>query len=270
MGPWDAPASRITVLLVRPRPHGPYPLPNGSAAADPAVRALVNTVGPHASNTAHERAKEAEADRALVERARAGDMAAFRRLVERHQRRAFVLAHGLVRDENDAREVVQEAFIRVFRNLEGFEGGSSFYTWLYRIITNLSIDLMRKPGRQTTEVDEERLSSVDGSELVFPLVGRHEDADPLAVIRRREIATRLQDALDELPSYHRAVVVLRELEGMSYEEIAQALGVSKGTVMSRLFHARQKLQRALADCYEEQMGAHPPDSAPASEGGGPS
>jgi RNA polymerase sigma-70 factor (ECF subfamily) len=204
----------------------------------------------------HERVKEAEEDRALVRKAREGDTDAFRRLVERHQRRAFALAVGLVRDESDARELVQEAFIRVYRSLDGFEGGSSFFTWLYRIITNLSIDLLRKPGRQAVDLDEERLAAGAGSaeDAAPPLMSTYDGADPVDAIRRREIAERLQAALDALPPYHRAVVVLRELEGLSYEEMAQALGVSKGTVMSRLFHARQKLQRALADCYEEQVG----------------
>jgi RNA polymerase sigma-70 factor (ECF subfamily) len=85
------------------------------------------------------------------------------------------------------------------------------------------------------------------------MLGRVEGADPAAVVRRTEIAARLQSALDALPSYHRAVIVMREVEGLSYEDMARALGVSKGTIMSRLFHARQKLQRALADCYAEQV-----------------
>jgi RNA polymerase sigma-70 factor (ECF subfamily) len=94
-------------------------------------------------------------------------------------------------------------------------------------------------------------------------------ADPIDVVRRREIAARLQTALDALPSYHRAVIVMREIDGLSYEEMAQAMSVSKGTIMSRLFHARQKLQRALADCYKEQIGARPSGEvpAPASEPG---
>ncbi len=181
-------------------------------------------------------------------------MGAFRQLVERHQRRAFAVALSLVRDDNDAREVVQDAFLRAFKSLPSFQGSSSFFTWLYRIITNLSIDLMRKPGRQTADFDENRLASEDGAEADFPFLSRHEGADPLDVVRRGEIAVRLQSALDALPSYHRAVIVLREVEGLSYEEMAQAMGVSKGTIMSRLFHARQKLQRALVDCYEEQIG----------------
>jgi RNA polymerase sigma-70 factor (ECF subfamily) len=230
---------------------------------------VVNTSAPAASNTKQDRAREAEEDRALIARAQAGDMGAFRRLVERHQRRAFAIALSLVRDENDARELVQDAFLRVFKNLGGFQGGSSFFTWLYRIITNLSIDLIRKPGRQTTDLEEARLEVDDGADFELPFISRMDGADPVEVVRRREIAARLQTALDALPSYHRAVIVMREIDGLSYEEMAQAMSVSKGTIMSRLFHARQKLQRALADCYKEQVGARPSGEvpAPASEPG---
>ena len=103
----------------------------------------------------------------------------------------------------------------------------------------------------------------------LPFISRMDGADPVDVVRRREIAARLQTALDALPSYHRAVIVMREIDGLSYEEMAQAMSVSKGTIMSRLFHARQKLQRALADCYKEQIGARPSGEvpAPASEPG---
>jgi RNA polymerase sigma-70 factor (ECF subfamily) len=216
----------------------------------------VNTQSAPASNLKLERAREAEEDRVLIEKARAGDMGAFRRLVERHQRRAFAVAFALVRDENDAREIVQEAFLRAFKSLPTFHGGSSFFTWLYRIVTNLSIDLIRTWGRQAAgDVEESRLDSDDGADIDPPFVGRPDGADPLDVVRRGEIAARLQTALDALPSYHRAVIVMRELDGLSYEEMARIMGVSKGTIMSRLFHARQKLQRALADCYQEQIGA---------------
>ena len=194
-------------------------------------------------------------------------MVAFRRLVERHQRRAFAIALGLVRDENDARELVQDAFLRVFKSLPSFQGGSSFFTWLYRIITNLSIDLIRKPGRQTTDLEEARLELEEGSDLDLPFLSRFDGADPADVVRRREIAERLRTALDALPSYHRAVILMREIDGLSYEEMAQAMGVSKGTIMSRLFHARQKLQRALADCYREQIGPRPSGEVSASAEG---
>lgn len=225
----------------------------------------VNTRVSAASNAKQARIREAEEDRALIAKAQEGDMVAFRQLVERHQRRAFAIALSLVRDENDARELVQEAFLRVYKGLNNFQGGSSFFTWLYRIITNLSIDLIRKPGRQLTDLDDSRFESDEAQEAEFPLLSRVDGADPLDVVRRGEIAARLQAALDALPSYHRGVIVMREIEGLSYEEMAQAMGVSKGTIMSRLFHARQKLQKALADCYEEQIGRKPVGRASGSE-----
>jgi len=95
-------------------------------------------------------------------------------------------------------------------------------------------------------------------------LSRIDGADPSDVVRRGEIAERLQAALQALPDYHRGVIVMREVEGLSYEEMAQAMGVSKGTIMSRLFHARQKLQRALVDCYKEQVGEPAPESSPPS------
>lgn len=223
----------------------------------------LNTRLSNASNTKQARLREAEEDRALIAKAQAGDMAAFRQLVERHQRRAFAIALSLVRDENDARELVQDAFLRVYKSLPNFQGTSSFFTWLYRIITNLSIDLIRKPGRQTVDIDESRFDSDDSPEPDFPLVSRIDGADPADVVRRGELAARLQAALDALPDYHRGVIVMREVEGLSYEEMAVAMGVSKGTIMSRLFHARQKLQKALAEVYEEQIGPVPDSSDPA-------
>ena len=225
--------------------------PNGFPGVFEPIPRRMNSPSVQASKEA--RRREAEEDRELIVLAQKGDKAAFRSLVERHQRRAFAIAMGLVRDENDARELVQEAFLRVYRGLGAFQGSSSFFTWLYRIVTNLAIDLMRKPGRKDAELQESQSSTDDESD--FPLVSRIDGADPLDVIRRQEIAGRIKAALDALPPYHRGVILMREVEGMSYEEMAQAMGVSKGTIMSRLFHARQKLQRALADCYAEEGGA---------------
>nr|WP_240806896.1 sigma-70 family RNA polymerase sigma factor [Polyangium spumosum] len=229
----------------------PDELPDAPAPPEAAIGRIgrVNRPSQEASNK-EARRREAEEDRELILRAQKGDQAAFRRLVERHQRRAFAIAMGLVRDENDARELVQDAFLRVYRNLGTFQGGSSFFTWLYRIVTNLAIDLMRKPGRRDAELVDGQAASEEPTE--FPLVSRIDGADPIDVMRRREIAGRIQAALDALPPYHRGVILMREVDGMSYEEMAVAMGVSKGTIMSRLFHARQKLQRALADCYAEE------------------
>jgi RNA polymerase sigma-70 factor (ECF subfamily) len=223
---------------------------NGFDAVGVSRQGRVNSPSNEASNR-EARRREADEDRELIQRAQQGDKAAFRRLVERHQRRAFAIAMGLVRDENDARELVQDAFLRVYKGLGSFQGGSSFFTWLYRIVTNLAIDLMRKPGRRDAELVDGQ--SIDES-TDFPLISRIDGSDPMDVMRRQEIAARIQSALDALPPYHRGVILMREVEGMSYEEMAQAMGVSKGTIMSRLFHARQKLQRALADCYAEEGG----------------
>jgi RNA polymerase sigma-70 factor, ECF subfamily len=194
-----------------------------------------------------ERENESEQDRRLILRAQAGDTGAFRLLVERHQRRVFAIALGLVRDEQDAREIAQEAFLRVHKGLTQFQGGSSFFTWLYRIVTNLSIDLMRKPSRREAELHF-ALEVDDGESPLLPA----SDADPYDVVRRGQISLRIQHALEQLPPYHRGVILMREVEGMSYEEMAEAMQVSKGTIMSRLFHARKKLQRALYDCHEEE------------------
>src|SRR5215510_12751859 len=165
------------------------------AEDDPDVRLGVNSATRRASNRLARQA-EAEEDRALIERAKSGDRKAFRELVERHQRRAFAIALALVRDENDAREIVQEAFLRVYRGLDTFHGGSSFFTWLYRIVTNLSIDLMRKPARRDAEFDDAREIK---DELDVPLLARIDGADPQDVVRRGEIRERIQHALDALP-----------------------------------------------------------------------
>lgn len=202
--------------------------------------------GASPASNRQERENESDQDHRLILRVQAGDSSAFGVLVQRHQRRVFAVALGLVRDEQDAREIAQEAFLRVHKGLSQFQGGSSFFTWLYRIVTNLSIDLMRKPSRREAELHH-ALEEDDGELLHLPA----SDADPYDIVRRGELSARIQAALERLPPYHRGVILMREVEGMSYEEMADAMQVSKGTIMSRLFHARRKLQRALSDCHDE-------------------
>jgi len=210
------------------------------------IPAELNRRAARASNP-RGRAAESERDRELILRAQRGDGGAFRELVERHRRRAFAIAVGLVRDEEDALEIVQEAFFRVYRGLSAFNGAASFFTWLYRIVKNLSIDLMRRPAWQRELADE-----LAGEQADALFLARLADTDPEDALRRRELARVVGRAIEALPSYHRAVILMREVEGMSYEEMAVAAGVSKGTIMSRLFHARKKLQRALATRYAEE------------------
>jgi RNA polymerase sigma-70 factor, ECF subfamily len=216
---------------------------------DLAVTGSVNSAARRASNR---RAREAESERdhELIRRVQNGDDRAFRELVDRHRRRAFAIAIGLVRDEQDALDIVQEAFVRVYRGIDAFSGAASFFTWLYRIVKNLSIDLMRRPGFQRD------LAAELGAGHENFLLGCPEP-DPLDAVRRKEIANALGQALDGLPAYHRGVILMREVEGLSYEEMATVMGVSKGTIMSRLFHARKKLQRALSECYAEEAEREP-------------
>jgi len=232
-------------------PSKPPPDPRRGDRADPRDSAWTRARALKAA-----REGEAEVDLELVRRAQNGDEPAFRTLVERHQRRAFAIALSLVRHEQDARDIVQDAFLRVHKSLPTFQGSSSFFTWLYRIVTNLAIDLVRRPGRNVDELEEERQRVSDSNappDQPDPIwVSKIDGADPVDVLRRKELADRMRRAIDSLPSYHKAVILMREVEGMSYEEMAEAMQVSKGTIMSRLFHARQKLQKALADCYEEE------------------
>jgi RNA polymerase sigma-70 factor (ECF subfamily) len=181
-------------------------------------------------------------DRELVKRAQAGDLVAFRALYDRYNRRAFAVAMGVVRNQADALDVVQEAFIKVHKHLVGFQGTSSFYTWLYRIVMNVSIDHIRR-NRKVTEFDETvRHHTVDEGAEIVP---RHRTQNASKEVSRDELTTYIQAALDTLPEYHRAVILLREVEGMTYEEMATILNVPKGTIMSRLFHARRKMTEQL-------------------------
>jgi RNA polymerase sigma-70 factor (ECF subfamily) len=205
---------------------------------------------PLSSASKSEEAREASStkgDHDLVQRVQAGDSAAFRTLFEKYHRRAFAVAMGVVKNEDDALDAVQEAFVKVHKNIHKFQGSSSFYTWLYRIVMNVSIDHVRRTSRRKSlDFDERALheeSEVAGDGALVPSVT---DANPGKAALRRELGGAIQAALQELPEHHRAVIVLREIEGMSYEEMAETLGVPKGTIMSRLFHARKKMQNALA------------------------
>jgi RNA polymerase sigma-70 factor (ECF subfamily) len=193
----------------------------------------------------------ANADDDLVQRIQAGDRAAFRGLFDKYHRRAFAVAMGVVKNEQDALDAVQEAFVKVHKNIHKFEGSSSFYTWLYRIVMNVSIDHVRKTSRRKNlDFDERSIredDNVAGDGALLPSIIH---ANPGKAALHKELGEAIQSALDELPEHHRAVIVLREIEGMSYEEMAESLEVPKGTVMSRLFHARKKMQASLAPYLE--------------------
>jgi RNA polymerase sigma-70 factor (ECF subfamily) len=185
-------------------------------------------------------------DQSLVAACRLGDRQAFKSLMQRYQRKVYSVAYGFLRNQEDALDVVQESFIKVHRYLGNFEGNSSFYTWLYRIVTNLCIDHIRKNKRhRELEFDDGlRHDGEDGGMAALPLSSL---GDPAQVLQRREILDAVQDGLQYLSDKHRAVIIMRELQGMSYEEMAQAMKCSKGTIMSRLFHARRNMQKLLTE-----------------------
>lgn len=242
--------SAVALDLTRPDSVPSPPRRSGIHVTAPLLRLRPGSSVPSARDAREREVRrgEAQRDRQLVALAQAGDRAAFDRLVRLYEKRAFALAVTLLRDEHDAREIVQEAFLRVYCGLGRFNGDASFFTWLYCIVKNLCIDLIRRPARRETE----RLSERD-FELAIEAAGwaRRDRHDPFLALSDSELHAVLQRCLDELPAYHRGVIVMREVQGFSYEEIAQAMGVSKGTIMSRLFHARRKLQLALRECASE-------------------
>jgi len=190
-------------------------------------------------------------DHALVEACRGGDRRAFQLLYERYERKVYAVAYGFLRSQEDALDVVQEAFIKVYRYLPNFEGQSSFYTWLYRIVANLCIDHLRRNVRKRDVEFDDRLRHDDekdvkaGDALPPSALGNPSDA-----VENKEILAAVGDSLQYLSDKHRAVIVMRELQGMSYADMAKAMNCSKGTIMSRLFHARRNLQKLLRQRLE--------------------
>ena len=198
--------------------------------------------------------KEAGDDRALVKAAQRGDKQAFRALVERYQRRVVQLALGMTKDPDEAMDIAQETFVKVHRYLPSFKGDSSFFTWTYRIAMNLCLDAQRRKGRaervDLEEGDEAELeASMDPPSAAL--------AGPQRQTLNAELRDKIEEALASLSENHRAILILREVEGLSYEELSKVLAIRKGTVMSRLFHARLKMQNKL----REYLGEDAPDAS---------
>jgi len=183
-------------------------------------------------------------DLSLVSKAKAGAADAFRALVVRYQRKVYALALGIVKDPDLAWDVAQEAFVRVHGHLREFEEKSSFSTWLFRITTHVAIDSVRRE-RASRKDDVDEVNEAHVAEGAEGILSTGLGNDPRENALRKELAGKIQDALEALPEKHRTILVLREVEGLSYEELAERLGIHKGTVMSRLFHARKKMQAAL-------------------------
>jgi len=183
-----------------------------------------------------------EVDQQLVERAQRGDKRAFELLVMKYQRKLGRLLSRMVRDPGEVEDVTQEAFIKAYRALPNFRGESAFYTWLYRIAINTAKNYLVALGRRaptSTEFDHEEAESFDDA------VGLRDAATPEGELLGREIAQTVNKAMDALPEDLRTAISLREIEGLSYEEIASVMNCPIGTVRSRIFRAREAIAADL-------------------------
>ena len=177
----------------------------------------------------------------IILRVRAGDTDAFEALVLEHQNKVYSLALRMVGNEEDARDMAQEAFIRAFNSLASFRGESKFSVWLYRLTSNICIDFLRgRATRRTVSLSWEDEDGEEG-ELEIP----DERFSPEARLERTELRESVRRGLDQLTPEYREILLLREINGLSYDEIGRALGLEEGTVKSRIFRARKKLSEFL-------------------------
>lgn len=185
----------------------------------------------------------AEDDAALVERCRNGDIAAFEPLVEKYRQRVWRLAYNVLRDREEAWDVAQDAFIRAYQALPAFRGQSAFYTWLFRIVMNVASDRARARAARGRAFGTERVPEEDWDRvMVDKPAGEQAPDEAAASAQDRE---RIMKALATLSEQHRDIIVLSDIEGLSYKEIAEVLEIPMGTVMSRLHNARRRLRSAL-------------------------
>jgi RNA polymerase sigma-70 factor (ECF subfamily) len=189
------------------------------------------------------------ADTVLVARAQRGDVEAYEELVRRHQRRIYALVYNMTSHKEDAEDLVQDVFIKGFSALPHFKGQSSFYTWIYRIAINRVINFLKKRKRRMAL----SLNDLDsGAEREVDLLLSGQSSAPRQETDRHELQERLNVALQKLSEKHRTVVVMHDIQGIPHDTIAETLGVSPGTVRSRLFYARQLLQSELSDLFHER------------------
>ncbi len=185
-------------------------------------------------------------DYLLIRKCLAGETDVFRKIVEKYQARLFRVIFGIVLDRELARDLTQEAFIKAYRSLKSFRGGSRFYTWLYRIAFNLALDARRKRAKKLlVEYDDDWKRE---SNRAYP--DRRSDR-PDQMLIRAELYEKIIEGLEELTPLQRTAILLREWEGCSYREIARIMKSSRGTVMSRLHYGREKLRKFLGEYLEK-------------------
>ncbi len=180
----------------------------------------------------------------LVKRARQGDLAAYDELVRRYQERIYATLYHMTSNHEDANDLAQEAFIKAYQALKSFKGGSSFYTWVYRIAVNKTINFLKqRKNKALMSLDDLDLNAEHDPDLVALI----SEKTPRREINLAELQEKLNTAMQKLSEPHRLVVTLHDVQGMSHEEIAKIMECNIGTVRSRLFYARQQLQAYLSD-----------------------
>ena len=188
-------------------------------------------------------------DVALWKAAQRGDMRAFEELVARHRDKVYARAFSMIRNEEDAIDLSQEAWVKAWQRLKQFQGDSSFLTWMTRIVINLCLDKLRKQKRERAESIESLEEESGGVERQMPTV----TINPTERLERSELRQRIDKALGQLSYEHRTVLILHEFEDLEYKEIAKRMQCSIGTVMSRLFYARRKMAVLMASYKREEL-----------------
>jgi RNA polymerase sigma-70 factor, ECF subfamily len=191
--------------------------------------------------------KSGWSDMDLVHAAQKGDMAAFEELVARHRDKIYARAYSMMRNEDEALDLSQEAWVKGWQRLVQFQGDSSFVTWMTRITINLCLDQLRRQKRQRAESIEMLEEEAGGVERYMPVA----ISNPTAGLEQTELRRRIDRALAQLSHEHRTVLILHEFEDLEYKEIAKRMGCSIGTVMSRLFYARRRMASLLAGLKRE-------------------
>lgn len=185
-----------------------------------------------------------EDDERLIAKAQEGDLFSFDQLVKKYQKKIYFLAYRMMKNHDAADDIAQETFINAYSSIKSFKLGYNFYTWLYRICMNLSMNHLK---RQKFVIPESQFE-----EEANPLEKETITEDPLSLLVQKERERKIEQAIDSLPPKYKAVFILKVYEDLSYEEIAQTLKISLGTVMSRLFRARERLQKLLKNMVFEK------------------
>ena len=174
----------------------------------------------------------------MISRCQRGDQEALKEIFNKYHKKVYRIAYGVVRHREEALDIVQEVFIKLFRSIKNFKGRSHFYTYLYRMVMNTAIDHARKTGKHfISSLDEE--GSFEPSDEV--------EKGPERILLQKELEERVKRAMEKLPAEQRTALIFRDVEGLSYQEMAEAMGCSIGTVMSRLHYGRKRMQELLKD-----------------------